>query len=670
MSKLPSEKKKKNQSKGTDTGKLAHTKNHGTPEMPVLTHQEHLGNQAVQSMLNSGGIQPKLKISSPNDKYEKEADRIAEQVVSASYHSNVQKSQVDTLQKRPINDRSIQSNTVPESIGKVINSGHGRPLEPTTREYMEERFGGQHFANVHIHTDRQASHVANSIGARAFTVGNEIFFGRNAYAPSTLSGKRLLAHELAHVLQQADGSAALQLNEGKEELEATPKQKSPLAEDSYKNEDDFIQAAELLYRSGQLKKGAIIYRDEYWGATAVGLSFNSFRLDLFSDMGKIRYIYRFKRVVSASGRHEVDRSEKLLPFSGPEIGTPPSRIEKLSTPLYKKDFITWAIIAIHAYEEAANQGLEDFEHSVGSGVDWGVFVANLLGNVIWAASVFMPCSAGQFLVSLAGIGLSSTAAADAATKVFDVEGFHDLARDIISHPDTGIVAALHSNMGVVTADLANRASREAWSMQRARQELLLHLVNSEAYIRDRGGVPMLDKGSVAAKIQSELLLMAASTKWKDLLGWTHGEAWVNYNYVIDNVAKSRREPNPRSKWSVTSERVLMGPIPTVREDFPNLVDRLNNIYGNILHQPMQIKDWPVRKKLYVLLRPYVGQVFVDLGPRNEFLGAGLGIGETRMRLTLGLREETDRKNFPRDLMRWLWRNSGGKPPAINSLSGY
>jgi hypothetical protein len=61
MSKLSSEKKKKNQSKGTDAGNRVRTKNHGTPEIPVLAHQEHLGNQAVQSMLNSGGIHPSTR---------------------------------------------------------------------------------------------------------------------------------------------------------------------------------------------------------------------------------------------------------------------------------------------------------------------------------------------------------------------------------------------------------------------------------------------------------------------------------------------------------------------------------------------------------------------------------------------------------------------------------
>jgi len=77
----------------------------------------------------------------------------------------------------------------------------GRPLDPDTRVKMEERFGHE-FSQVRIHTDGQAAESAQSLEASAFTSGEDISFDKGEYAPSTEVGKKLLAHELAHVLQQ------------------------------------------------------------------------------------------------------------------------------------------------------------------------------------------------------------------------------------------------------------------------------------------------------------------------------------------------------------------------------------------------------------------------------------------------------------------------------------
>ena len=82
----------------------------------------------------------------------------------------------------------------------------GRPLDPATREYMEPRFGHD-FSRVRIHTDESASTLAGAIGTPAYTVGRDIIFGADRYAPQTGGGRQLLAHELAHVVQQADSVA-------------------------------------------------------------------------------------------------------------------------------------------------------------------------------------------------------------------------------------------------------------------------------------------------------------------------------------------------------------------------------------------------------------------------------------------------------------------------------
>src|SRR5690349_8583194 len=80
----------------------------------------------------------------------------------------------------------------------------GRALPDTTRVPMERAFGAD-FSSVRVHSDLAAHDAAESLGAHALTIGTDIFFHAAAYRPGTPTGDRLLAHELAHVVQQADG---------------------------------------------------------------------------------------------------------------------------------------------------------------------------------------------------------------------------------------------------------------------------------------------------------------------------------------------------------------------------------------------------------------------------------------------------------------------------------
>jgi hypothetical protein len=98
--------------------------------------------------------------------------------------------------------------TQPASASGVREAVHdsGRPLDPRTRGYMESRFGVD-FGNVRVHTDDRAAQSARQINARAYTVGSDIVFSSGKYAPETSSGRKLLAHELTHVVQQSPGAA-------------------------------------------------------------------------------------------------------------------------------------------------------------------------------------------------------------------------------------------------------------------------------------------------------------------------------------------------------------------------------------------------------------------------------------------------------------------------------
>jgi hypothetical protein len=93
-----------------------------------------------------------------------------------------------------------RASTAPPVVNSVLNSP-GRPLDAGARSFMEPRFG-QNFGGVRVHTDPQAAESARSVDAHAYTVGQHIVFDSGKYDPHSDSGQKLLAHELAHTVQQ------------------------------------------------------------------------------------------------------------------------------------------------------------------------------------------------------------------------------------------------------------------------------------------------------------------------------------------------------------------------------------------------------------------------------------------------------------------------------------
>ena len=166
------------------------------------------------------GIQTKLKIGKPGGKYEQEADRIADEVMrmpELSVQRQVELEQEDLLQKKTATG-SLP--TISPHLGSSIHTpqGGGQPLPKSVRTYFEPRFG-HNFDQVRIHTDGIAAESAQSINAKAYTIGQDIVFGAGQYEPSTNKGQKLLAHELTHTIQQRflDGSIARQLQNPTEE---------------------------------------------------------------------------------------------------------------------------------------------------------------------------------------------------------------------------------------------------------------------------------------------------------------------------------------------------------------------------------------------------------------------------------------------------------------------
>lgn len=156
--------------------------------------------------------QAKLTVSEPGDVHEMEAESVAEDVVRASDESvsSVQKREGHLSREPDSVQRSPEDSGEFGDVSGVVQdglSGGGQPLDAQTRSYMEPRFGAN-FSDVRIHTDSHAAQSSEALSARAYTVGSDIAFKSGEYAPGSADGKRLLAHELTHVLQQGVTSQA------------------------------------------------------------------------------------------------------------------------------------------------------------------------------------------------------------------------------------------------------------------------------------------------------------------------------------------------------------------------------------------------------------------------------------------------------------------------------
>ncbi|NDP63660.1 MAG: DUF4157 domain-containing protein [Polaromonas sp.] len=151
-------------------------------------------------------LQTKLAIGASHDPLEREADQVADQVLAAPNHSafSLAPPQIQRFTGEAAGQAAAQA---PASVDRVLSSA-GRPLEPALRQDMEQRFSHD-FSRVRVHTDRAAEQSAYDVNAHAYTVGHDVVFGAGRFAPRTHEGRRLLAHELTHVVQQSGTGATV-----------------------------------------------------------------------------------------------------------------------------------------------------------------------------------------------------------------------------------------------------------------------------------------------------------------------------------------------------------------------------------------------------------------------------------------------------------------------------
>ncbi|HEV7745427.1 MAG TPA: DUF4157 domain-containing protein [Pyrinomonadaceae bacterium] len=210
-----------------------------TPVDTSFAEASHEQNSLWQTLaLNAAAIQTKLSISQPDDPYEQEADRVADRVmrmatppsgaqspppqsgnIKLSYPTfgsrEVQRKcdhceeeeEEKKLQRTEASRHSDTASNPPPSVDQTLSST-GQPLDSNTRAFFGPRFG-RDFSDVRVHDDASADASARSVNALAFTVGHHVAFRGGQYSPNTQGGQRLLAHELAHVVQQ--NGAGLQI---------------------------------------------------------------------------------------------------------------------------------------------------------------------------------------------------------------------------------------------------------------------------------------------------------------------------------------------------------------------------------------------------------------------------------------------------------------------------
>lgn len=147
-------------------------------------------------------FQPKWGVSRSDDPLEIEADRVADQVMS------MRDSQIAVTPMHSQLNRKCADYETPDIVHDVIRSS-GQPIDDRSRAFFEARFG-EDFSKVRIHADEGGAASAHAVNALAYTLGSHIAFAQSRYAPQSTAGRHLLAHELAHVVQQQAEPVAVQ----------------------------------------------------------------------------------------------------------------------------------------------------------------------------------------------------------------------------------------------------------------------------------------------------------------------------------------------------------------------------------------------------------------------------------------------------------------------------
>jgi hypothetical protein len=217
--------------------------------------------QPVVSPSRAPSIQTKMSVGPAGDRYEQEADQVARQVANRLHPSKslpapsvpsakpqktpqaspaAESASRQSVWQRPTGAHHQQGELTPEFAADIRRAqAGGQPLATPVRSAMEQAFGAD-FGAVRIHQSPQADALSRSIDARAFTLGQDVFFRQGAFQQDTVTGQGLLAHELTHVVQQSGGQVQRAL---------TPEERLPSAQQSAASGARLDQWPQIVQRS-------------------------------------------------------------------------------------------------------------------------------------------------------------------------------------------------------------------------------------------------------------------------------------------------------------------------------------------------------------------------------------------------------------------------------------
>ena len=181
--------------------------------MTAVSGNQFLEDNTGNELVNYLPVQRKLSVGTPDDPLEQEADDMAGKVMRMPEQNFIQRKcahceEEEKAQRKPLSSfiqrKEAGGGTfASETVSNQINSsrGKGNKIDAASRSFMENRFGAD-FTAIKIHTDSEAIQMNRELNAKAFTLGNDIYFNEGQYQPGSDYGNHLLAHELTHTLQQ------------------------------------------------------------------------------------------------------------------------------------------------------------------------------------------------------------------------------------------------------------------------------------------------------------------------------------------------------------------------------------------------------------------------------------------------------------------------------------
>jgi Domain of unknown function (DUF4157) len=339
-----------------------------TRAQPKLAHAA-IAHSATPTTTLHPIVQAKLRIGTPDHHYEREADRMAEKVMleqglasepaepilqpkRATYEGEADEEkplQTKAESSFPSARSSPGCSSVPSSMHAALNPP-GQPLAAETRAFFEPRFGHD-FSVVRVHADSCAAASARAFNALAYTTGQHVVFAEGNFSPRTTKGKRLLAHELAHVVQQTSQASTPHLQRAPDD-EPKPRRDVAIVGEGWEGAEEL---GKVLAGGGEVHNVTsldqaveVLKAINYPVGTLYFITHSTARGDLqFGINEKMVDVDRiggkFKGLIPA------DNAPQTVDFRGCSVGSDPKAMEKIRKAFGAQSVIGGTCFAVIAY---------------------------------------------------------------------------------------------------------------------------------------------------------------------------------------------------------------------------------------------------------------------------------------------------------------------------------